>query len=252
MHADDKPLPPQNPADGQAEESLGSPISFEPNQGQADDAVKFMARGPGYTLYLTHEGVRFSFERSESHPGSESHASLAVKFVGANVMPQLAAKDELPTRSSYFLGSDPKKWRTGIPNYARVMIENVYPGTDVNYRGTHGHLRCRFLVASGADATRIRLEIAGADNPRLDAEGDLILRSGKAELRLDKPTAHQDIGAIEHPVGVQYVVHKGRITFAVGDYDRTKPLTIDPVLNYAAYLTAQDAKRPQPHFAKHD
>jgi len=252
MRADDKPLPPQNPAVGQTEESLGSPISFEPNQGQADDAVKFMARGPGYTLYLTHEGVRFSFERSGPHPGLESHASLAVKFVGANVVPQLAAKDELPTKSSYFLGSDPKKWRTGIPNYAQVMIENVYPGTDVNYRGTHGHLRCHFLVAPGADATRIRLEIAGADNPRLDTNGDLILRSGKAELRLYKPTAHQDISSIAHPVRVQYVVHKGRITFVVGDYDRTKPLAIDPVLNYAAYLTAQDAERTPPHFAKHE
>jgi hypothetical protein len=250
MHADDKPLPPQNPADGQAEESLGSPISFEPNQGQADDAVKFMARGPGYTLYLTHEGVRFSFERSESYPGSESHASLTVKFVGANAVPQLAARDELPTRSSYFLGSDPKKWRTRIPNYARVMIENVYPGTDVTYRGTHGRLQCHFLVSPGTDSTRIRLEIAGADSPRLDAEGDLILRSGKAELRLYKPTAHQDVGALEHLVSVQYVVRKGRITFAVGDYDRTKPLAIDPVLNYGAYLTAQDAERT-PHFARH-
>ena len=251
-HSDDTPLLPQSPANRLAEESLGSPISFEPNEGQADDAVKFMARGPGYTLYLTHEGVRFSFERSESRPGSESNASLSVKFVGANVVPQLAASDELPTMSSYFLGSDPKKWRTGIPNYARVMIENVYPGTDVNYRGTHGHLQCHFRVAPGADATRIRLEIAGADNPRLDADGDLILRSGKAELRLDKPTAHQVIGAIEHLGGVQYVVHKGRITFVVGDYDRTKPLAIDPVLNYAAYLTAQDAVRTPPHFARHE
>jgi hypothetical protein len=114
MHADDKPLP-QNPADGQAEESLGSPISFEPNQGQTNSQVDFLARGSSYTLFLTHEGVRFSLSDPESHPGSERHASLAVKFVGANVVPQLAAKDELPTRSSYFLGSDPKKWRTGIP-----------------------------------------------------------------------------------------------------------------------------------------
>ena len=110
-HAHDKPLFMPVPANGQAGEPLGTPIGFEPNQGQADDAVKFMARGPGYTLYLTHGGVTFSFERPEFRPGSQSRQSLAVKFVGTNSHPQLAARDELATRSSYFLGSDPKAHR---------------------------------------------------------------------------------------------------------------------------------------------
>src|SRR5262245_29558518 len=29
------------------------PLSFEPNAGQSDAAVQFLARGPGYTLFLT-------------------------------------------------------------------------------------------------------------------------------------------------------------------------------------------------------
>ena len=29
------------------------PIYFEPNQGQTDSAVKFVSRGPGYSLFLT-------------------------------------------------------------------------------------------------------------------------------------------------------------------------------------------------------
>ncbi|MBZ5544403.1 MAG: hypothetical protein LAO07_12090, partial [Acidobacteriia bacterium] len=34
------------------------PISFEVNRGQTDRGVKFLARGPGYTLFLTpHETV---------------------------------------------------------------------------------------------------------------------------------------------------------------------------------------------------
>ena len=29
------------------------PLSFEVNQGQTDDQVKYLARGPGYTVFLT-------------------------------------------------------------------------------------------------------------------------------------------------------------------------------------------------------
>lgn len=221
-------------------QELGSSISFEPNLGQADDQVRFMARGPGYTLSLTQQGAAFSFEQPEFHAGGESFNSLTVKFAGANAVPKLAAKDELTTTSSYFLGTDPKKWRTGIPNYARVTIENVYPGIDVMYHGTHGRLRCHFLIAPGAKPQRIVLAIAGASHPRLDAEGNLILRSGKAELWLYKPMAYQDVRGNKHVLSARYLVSRGRIKFVVTDYDRTRPLVIDPVLGYAQYLRPAD------------
>ena len=112
----------------------------------------------------------------------------------ARTAPKLAAKDKLTTTSSYFLGTNRKRWRTDIRNYARVTVENVYPGIDVMYRGTQGRLQCRFLIAPGANPGLITIVISGACNPRIDAEGDLVLRSGKTELRLYKPTAYQDIG----------------------------------------------------------
>jgi len=241
VHARHRQLPPSTPGAGRGEEPVGTSISFEPNLGQAEEQVKFMARGPGYTLSLTQRGVVLSFEQTESHAGAEAFRSLAVKFVGANELPKLAAKDELTTKSSYFLGADPKKWRTGIPNYARVTIENVYPGIDVMYRGTHGRLQCSFLVAPGARPSQISIAISGANNPRLDPDGNLILRSGKTELRLSRPAAYQDGGTNKRLVSARYLVCRGRIKFALNDYDRTKPLVIDPVLGYAAYLTTLDA-----------
>ena len=174
-------------------------------------------------------------------PEGNSSNSFAVKFVRANAVPKLAAEDELTTTSSYFLGTDPRRWRTGIRNYASVTIESVYPGIDVMYRGTQGRLQCHFLVAAGAKPSLITLVISRAGNPRIDAEGDLVLRSGKTELRLYKPTAYQDIGGNRRSVSTRYLVSHGRIRFALTSTDRTKPLVIDPVLGYAAYLTMLDA-----------
>ena len=246
-------LPSPAPPESRTEESLASPISFEPNLGQAETRVKFMARGPGYILYLTDEGALFSFEQPESHAGAESYYSLAVKFVGANAVPKLAAKDELMTQSSYFLGADPKKWRTGIPNYARVTIENIYPGIDVVYHGTQGRLQYHFLIAPGAKPSRITLAISGANDPQLDDEGNLTLRSGQTKLRLYKPTAYQEVSGNKRSVGARYVVRHGRIKFAFTERDGTKPLVIDPILNYAAYLSTPDAVLgPRPSLTDRD
>jgi hypothetical protein len=230
------PLPRPVSAAGRAQEPFTSPISFEPNLGQANDQVKFMARGPGYTLYITNDGMTFSFERPESYAGPESSRSFAVKFVGANAGSKLIAKDELTTKSSYFLGTDPKKWRTDIPNYARVAIENVYPGIDLIYSGTHGRLQYHFLVAAGSKPSRITLAISGAHMPQLDGSGNLVVHSGQSELRLYKPTAYQDIGGNKQLVAARYVVNRGQIRFACIECDPTKALVIDPILIYAAYL----------------
>jgi len=217
-----------------------APISFEPNLGQAEKKVKFVARGPGYTLSLTHQGVVLSFEQPESRAGSEAFHSLAVKFEGTNVLPKVAGQEELNTKSSYFMGADPAKWHTGIPNYARVTIESVYHGIDVMYRGTHGRLQCSFLVAPGAEPSRITMAISGANSPTLDSEGNLILRSGSTEVRLSKPATYQDAGPNRRLVGANYRVRHGRIAFVLTDYDSTKPLTIEAALNYEGYLTTED------------
>lgn len=229
----------------------GSPISFEPNQGQADDQVRFMARGPGYSLYLSGDGATFSFE-SDSR-ATAAKRFLALKFLGGRNAPRLTAKDELSTKSSYFVGPNPKNWHTGIPNFARVAAENVYPGIDVMYQGTHGRLECHFLVSPGGNPDTISMAISGAQDPRLDAEGNLTLRAGPTEIRLNKPSAYQNVGGQRQAVAARYVVRGSRITVAAENYDRTNTLVIDPVLNYTAYLKAEDAVlTAQPRLPEHD
>jgi len=39
-----------------------------------------------------------------------------MKLVGANRAANVTALDELPGKSNYFIGNDPKKWRTDVAN----------------------------------------------------------------------------------------------------------------------------------------
>src|SRR5665811_992660 len=48
------------------------PLAFEPNQGQADPSVKFLARGSGYTLFVTAQEAVLSLKKPHAH----SHPTL--------------------------------------------------------------------------------------------------------------------------------------------------------------------------------
>ena len=84
-----------------------------------------------------------------------------MKLLGANPDAKVTGLEELPGKSNYFLGNDPKKWRTNVPHFARVRFEDVYPGIDLVYYGTEqGQLEYDFIVHPGADPAIIRQSTA--------------------------------------------------------------------------------------------
>jgi hypothetical protein len=219
--------------EGSVLDASEGPISFEPNRGQADTRAQFIARGPGYTLGLTHEGPLLSIEIRVS-PEDTSEPSFALRLLGTNSASALVPRGELSTKSSYFVGPDPKNWHTEIPNFARVQFQDAYPGIDVGYQGIHGRLDYDFVIASGAMPGRIEMEFSGG-NPQLDTQGNLFLRRGQIEVRLHKPAAYQALDGGKHSVRARYLLRKRKVKFALGAYDLSKPLVIDPVMSYVVH-----------------
>jgi len=230
---------------GSASVSADLPVSFEPNQGQSDDSARFVARGPGYTLILNSEGVTFRFSNTLAVSPARTQ-SLVLTLVGADHDSKLQGQDEQASKSSYFLGSDPKKWLTGIPNFAEVHHANAYPGVDLTYRGLQGSLQYEFKVAPRTHASVIALDIAGAKNLHLNRRGDLIFTALHTVMQLVRPVAYQDRGGVRHDVPIRYILRKNRVTFALGGYDSAKPLMIHPTLRYSDSLRFQEAETTLP------
>ena len=226
------------------------PLSFEANQGQADSQVKFISRGSGYSLFLTSTEAVLSLQEPPASKGplpsapSSKSAAFVVKMrlVGANPSPQLTGRDELPGKSNYFIGNDPAKWRTNVPNYAKVKYADVYPGIDLVYYGNQRQLEYDFVVAPGADPRAIRFAIDGHKERRIDAKGDLVLEVEGSELRLHRPVIYQEINGSRRSFAGNFVIHDIRqVGFEVAQYDASKPLIIDPVLSYSTYLGGSSA-----------
>jgi hypothetical protein len=234
-------------------------LSFEANQGQTDAHVKFLSRGPGYTLFLTSDEVALELQdsgsriqdsvrakrsgtlsalrRTTDHGQGTRESLLRLKLVNANQNAVATGASELPGKANYFIGNDPRKWRTNVPTYAKVKYAGVYPGVDLVFYGNQRQLEHDFVVAPGADASRIALRLEGSKKSSLDAEGNLVVAVEGGEVRLEKPLIYQEGSSGRREIPGGYVLTGAReVAFKVGAYDPTKPLVIDPVLVYSTYL----------------
>ncbi|MFZ0953746.1 MAG: SBBP repeat-containing protein [Candidatus Sulfotelmatobacter sp.] len=225
----------------QARAILGQlPLIFEPNQGQADPQVKFLAHGAGYSLFLDANSAVLAMQTAPSSSSAAQHSQFVrMKLVGANPAAALAGADALPGKSNYIVGNDPQKWHSGIPQFAGVHYAGVYPGIDLVFYGNQGHLEYDFRVAPGANASQAELEFDGTSKLKLKvSDGDLILTSNDdGGLRLRAPQVYQRDGDRHVPVTGRFVLRAAnRVGFEIGPYDRSRELIIDPLLDFSTYF----------------
>jgi hypothetical protein len=221
------------------------PMIFEPNLGQAnlsqaDSTVKFLAHGAGYSLLFDSTGAMLAMQTV--HPASgkgepgRSVESLRMTLARANPAAAISAGEPLPGKSNYFIGNDPQKWRTGIPQFAGVRYANVYPGIDLVFYGNQGRLEYDFKVAPGADPSQAELQFDGASKVKLSG-GDLILTGSDNNVRMRAPRIYQRVGDREQSVKGRFVLRAAnRVGFEIGAYDRSRELVIDPILVYSTYF----------------
>jgi len=232
----------ERPAPASINSNYGKlPLTFEANRGQTDPSVRFVSRGPGYTAFLTSDGMVLSLRANhvtgDGAVQPSKKATLHFRLLGTSKNPSVAGEVPQLGRVNYFIGNDPGKWRRNVPTYSQVRYKNIYPGIDLLYYGNQRQLEYDFAIAPGAEPERIQFEVSGASNMHIDANGSLILTTGIGELHFQTPRVYQESKGQRIPVEGGYVVSDPtHVGFQVAKYDRNSALLIDPVLVYSTYL----------------
>ncbi|MFZ1975585.1 MAG: SBBP repeat-containing protein [Candidatus Acidiferrales bacterium] len=247
--------PPTAPATAAVIADYGRlPLSFELNDGQTAGVVKFVARGSGYALFLTERGAVLSL--SNDGAGADGHRSgaaaavaahtavaapktdvIRMELVGASGDSKVRGVEPLAGTANYLIGNDPGAWRTGVATFARVRYAGVYPGVDLVYYGNQRQLEYDFVVAPGASARQVRVRFDGARRVRVGADGNLRIFARNGEVAFQKPVVYQMRDGRRESVDGHFVVSgKNEIGFALGNYDASRELVIDPVLTYSTYV----------------
>lgn len=207
-------------------------VNFEPNQGQAQQPARFVARASRLNAALRPGGIDLLLAGP-----TKDLAKLSLDFVGAAANAKIAASDRQASYSNYILGADPSRWLAHVPNFGRVTYSGIYPGVDVAFHGNGRQLEHDFVIAPGADHQLIRLRVEGPERIQLQKNGSLRLVYPDGNLTFDPPEAYQNLAGAKKAVASHFVLlGKNEFGFSVADYDRSKALTIDPVLTYSTYL----------------
>ena len=233
------------------EQYVTVPMAFEANEGQTDQSVRFVSRGSGYSLFLTPQEAVFVLASSRritdipgggpGYPGNTRASVVRMSVIGADPGVRIDGRGPQVARSNYLKRGDQQHWFQAR-RYRKVHYSDVYPGIDLVYYGDQRQLEYDFIVEPGRTPESIALAFEGVESLRLDHAGNLVLGTGTGDLVQHKPVIYQEVAGVRRSVdGAYRLLAGGRVAFAVGTYDKSKPLVIDPTLAYGSYLGSSGA-----------
>ncbi len=227
------------------------PLSFERNDGQASDEVKFLACWGERVYWFTPKEVILDF--SVGNKSNDKMASLKpavpdntktkhtrhvvrISFPGSNPNVKVKGLEQQAGKVNYFIGNDKNRWRTNVPIYRGVIYRNLWDGIDLKYEGCGGNLKYEFVVAPGADPGVIRLAYAGIEGLRVSDSGELVVSTKVGNLIEARPLIYQVEKSQKKQIkGTYRIMESGQVGFSLADYNSSLPLVIDPLV-YSTYL----------------
>ena len=212
------------------------PRQFLANDGQADPRVAFYTLSKGTTTFvmrsgdLVHSldrgrvvgsrGLRRKWVVIEHAVGASGDGFRGVGAARSDVNEFGAADGRARTLRAY----DALEWNDAWPG-VRCRLSWVRQGTERTY-----------VVAPGADPRVIQLRWDGVGSWKIDATGTAIASADDAHLRLLPPMAYQVGPTKRTRVDVRYrLTSAGDLSLAPGNYDHSRELVIDPILQSTYY-----------------
>src|SRR2546425_5204240 len=209
----------------------GLPLDFVENRGQWDSSATFVAHQGRLAASLEPGGVRLLL-------AGDRPAEVSLTFDGAS-------KDAIPTgeerrngQYNFFIGNDPRKWRSNVPAFGAVRYRGLYQGVDLRVLHRDGKLEYDLLLAPGADLERVVIRTDGASGMQVGADGALTLETAAGPLRQRAPVTWEELadGTTRRLESRFRKINAQRYGFDVPGRDSSRPLVIDPGLEWSTFL----------------
>ena len=238
------------------DKALKIQIPFIANQGQINDEnVKFYAqtfrgailikKGGEFVYSLPKfeemgntkaENKRLKIrETATKEPPKREVWTLKESLIGA-IPQEPKGLEKSPGKVNYFIGNERSDWKTDIETYNTLSLGEVYKGIKLKLKAYGKNVEKVFTVEPGADVEAIRLKIEGADSLNVNEIGELEIKTKGGIISFTTPVAFQEKGGKRNYLDVSYLLDETAYGFSVGNYDKSQPLIIDPMLVFSTYL----------------
>ena len=226
-------------------------IPFIKNEGQIQTPeVKFYAKVINGSVFITDKGeFVYNIITQKDYLGADDYIQPDGSFpchglylkeipvrqgveTGHAPSPQVIGLEPAETVVNFFLGDKPENWRTNIQTYKLITLGEVWEGITLNLKANRKNIEKLFVISPQGNVESIRFSVAGIDQLILKESGELELKTSEKSIGFTHPIAYQEINGNRKDVEVSYhLINKTTYGFVVGEYDKTVPLIIDPILS---------------------
>jgi hypothetical protein len=245
-----------------------TPLFFIENKGQLPSAVQYYLNGVDKTVHFSASGMTIILHNAEDDKHSFSMTTgtafqqefpslrgmdyrVKLNFIGTNANATVSGGEPFTTKVSYFKGKA-EEWHTDLPAFSQIVYHELWSGIDLVFYGTQNRLKYEFIVKPGADPRQIRMAYEGATKVTLTKANELEIQTPLGAFRDQAPFAYQLVNGKHLPVDMSYILDKKNeersanypYHFAIGNYDPTLPLILDPeMLIYAGFIGGGQAEQ---------
>lgn len=221
--------------------------SFTENKGQIRDQhykprpdVLYSGSANGLVYHLKKDGLHYQLSRVESwkeerspihHSKTENKQDpdkigvyrVDVNWLNTSSKTELYSSEALPGYDHYYNVPDGVAPALFVKSYKTVNYHNLYEGIDLKFYTDENVLEYDFIVRPFADYKQIKIQIKGAQ----------LEITPQKELKLITPFGNIIEGTLKvyqngKQITADWVVSDNVVSFNIPNYDKSKPLRIDP------------------------
>lgn len=190
---------------------------FVQNSNIVDDkSVLFFSKSSNETLYITDDGVI-----SHRVKNGNNQAVLVGEKLGFNGKNITASN---PQSTQYYYNTKE------ATSFDRIDLGSIGDGVDLFLINNDSVVEKFFVFKAGANPSDLAVEILGGNNLAVSSSGELEIETKLGTIAFSTPVAYQIVDGEKRAVEVSYTIAENSYGFAVGDYDKSLDLIVDPLL----------------------
>jgi gliding motility-associated-like protein len=217
--------------------------SFAKNEGQWESSIKFKSDIPGGFLLVKDNSLEYIFFSTKAV--SEAHGSrptggglipirkVTLNFLNSNVGNIVHESTPEKHLTNYFIGKNPKFWKTNVRSYSNLIIKNLYNNIDFRIYTINDKLKFEYIVHPKGNPNDIRLIYEGSKSITVH-DTEILIETDINTFKEFNPYTYQQTHELRE-VDAHFVLKNSVISYAIGAYDTTQKLIIDPELVFSTY-----------------
>jgi len=203
------------------------------NKGQWDSDIKFASSLKGMKMLVTSDGIIFDYFKQSLITDNKAKLNghvVKMKFNNSNYFFNNEGLEQTGGSLNYFIGKDSNKWTSDVRMFKKIKLNNVYNGIDLVVGFENSQPRYDFIVYPGVKPEQVSFSLEGANSYGIDLNGSLSFQTSIGELSHGRIYAYQENFGVITQIPCIFELKNNQIGFKFGDYDKSKPLIIDPLV----------------------